>query len=708
MKPLVVLFVTLFALSGFSQNTESPYLEVLTPDAVIPLQRTTASVEISGSIAHVQISQTYQNTGDMPIEAKYVFPLSTQAAVHKMTMSVGDRTIMAKIFEKQHAQKVYDKAIKEGKRAAKLDQHRPNVFSMNVGNIMQNDIVTIDIYYTEMLVPKSGKYEFVFPGVVGPRFTGESTTTTAVFNQPYTKKGVADTFDFDLNVQLNAGMPIADVSSDSHDISIHYPNATIAEVCLSEKIANPSNRDFILSYSLRGNSIQTGMLLFEDKNEKFFAYMMEPPKATAIAKPTAKEYVFIVDVSGSMNGYPLDVSKKLLRNLLINLPETDRFNIMLFASSSEVLSTAPLACTEDNIQKGLNFLSSARGGGGTRLLNALESAYRLPRVNSTSARSMVVITDGYVSVEREAFKLIENNLDQANVFTFGIGSSVNRYLIEGMARVSNSQSFIATDLHTATSTAKDFRKYIATPLLSQIKIETEGFEVYDVTPSRIPDVFASRPVVIFGKYKGHASGKLTISGNQGNGTFQKEYNIADATLSKSNKALKYLWARKKIERLDDYNTLFHQDTKKEVLQLSLSYNLLTRYTSFVAVDTEVVNKDGKLKKVKQPLVLPKNINNSAVGAEASLKGKTYIGKNSLAKLKAKKWLLLNYKDLIESLLEKFGRVRIHLGKDGTLLKFETLIDGKWTENTDVLQLFKSKEMLKGHQLPSGIAVVFNK
>ena len=706
MKPLFILLVTLLSQIGFSQNTESPYLEVLTPDAVIPLQHTNATVEISGSIAHVQISQTYQNTGNTPIEAKYVFPLSTQAAVHKMTMTIGNRTIAAQIFEKQEAQNVYDKAIKAGKRAAKLDQHRPNVFKMNVGNIMENDVVRIDIYYTEMLVPTLGNYQFVFPGVVGPRFTGESTTDSSALNQPYTKKGIADTFNFDLNVQINAGMTIADVSSNTHDIKVHYPNTQIAEVSLSEENTNPSNRDFILTYNMRGKAIQTGMLLYEDKDEKFFAFMMEPPKATAKVKSTAREYVFIVDVSGSMNGYPLDVSKKLLRNLLVNLKETDRFNILLFAASSSVLSSTPLVCSEENIQKGLNFLSSAQGGGGTELLNALQTAYSLPRTNPTSARSMVVITDGYVSVEREAFELIEKHLDQANVFTFGIGSSVNRYLIEGMAKVSQSESFIATNLSTANTIADHFRTYIATPVLNQIKIKTEGFQAYDITPSSVPDVFASRPILIFGKYKGNASGKLTITGNQGDGIFKNEFNIANATLSKSNKALKYLWARKKIERLDDYKSLFYVDTKSEVIQLGLTYNLLTRYTSFVAVDTEIVNKDGTLKRVKQPLPMPENVNNSAVGAEASVKGKTRIGKHALAKSKAKIGLKSNYKILIEKLLETYDGLRIHVKKDGTILKVETLVYGEWIENKDVLKRFKSKAILKPLQLSKDMVVVF--
>ncbi|NRA92189.1 MAG: VWA domain-containing protein [Psychroserpens sp.] len=706
MKRLFVCCLLIISIHSHSQKTESPYLQVLTPEAIIPLKDTSADVQISGSIAHVHISQTYHNTGSTPIEAKYVFPLSLKAAVHKMQFTIGDRTISAKIFEKQKAQQVYDKALKEGRRAAKLDQHRPNVFEMNVGNIMLNDIVVIDIYYTEMLVPTSGHYEFVFPALVGPRFTGESNGSTSVFNQPYNTKGTSDTFTFNLSAQINAGMAIADVSSKSHQINVHYPNSQIAEVSLAADNVNPSNRDFILNYNMQGNAIQTGMLLFEGSDEKFFAYMMEPPKAQAQTTSTSKEYLFVVDVSGSMDGYPLEVSKKLMRNLLVNLPETDHFNILLFASSSEVLSPSPLVCSNENIERGLRFLSSARGGGGTQLLNALKTAYQLPRMDYKSARSMVVITDGYISVEREAFELIEKNLGQANVFTFGIGSSVNRHLIEGMAKVSSSESFIVTDMSEANDIADRFRNYISRPLLTQIGIKAEGFEVYDVSPGSIPDVFASRPIMIFGKYRGDAKGKLTISGRSGNGKFETIYNISDATLSRSNEALKYLWARKRIERLDDYKNLFGDETKKQVIELGLKYNLITRYTSFVAVDHEVVNKNGKRKSVKQPLPLPMNVNNSAVGAEASVTGRTVITGKVLDQSKAKTWLRTNYKSILDELLKKYDGIEIHLKSDGTILEIKTLKHGQWRLNVELIKLFVDHSIASGLNLSEKVAVTF--
>ena len=250
MKYLVTLLLFCSISLGFAQNNDSPYLSVSTKNAVIPLKSSKTEVEISGTIAHVKLIQVYQNKGESPIEAKYVFPLSTQAAVHKMQMTIGNRIINAKIFEKQEAQKVYETAVKQGKRAAKLDQHRPNVFQMDVGNIMPSDEITIAIYYTELLVPINGTYQFVAPAVVGPRFTGENKQSEDTFNTPYTSKGLASTFDYDIKVSLNAGMIIQNINSSSHQVNINYPDPKTAEVFLSKSNKNPGNRDFILNYNL--------------------------------------------------------------------------------------------------------------------------------------------------------------------------------------------------------------------------------------------------------------------------------------------------------------------------------------------------------------------------------------------------------------------------------------------------------------------------
>ena len=716
-KFILILFLVSF-ISGFSQeNNKGPYLEVLTENAVIPLKESRTEVQISGTIAHVQLTQVYQNEGVEAIEATYVFPLSTKAAVHRMQMTIGDRIIDAEVFEKQQAEKVYTTAIRDGKRAAKLDQARPNVFEMKVGNIMPGDEIAIAIYYTEMLLPTNGEYQFVAPSVVGPRFTGEQLTTEISFNNPHTKKGVADTFLFDLELTLNAGITIQNIHSASHKINVDYRNGTTAKIFLSKSNENPANRDFILNYSLRGNKIETGLLLYEHGDEKFFACLMEPAKEAKPKQINPREYLFIVDVSGSMNGYPLEVSKELMRNLLCQLAPTDTFNVQLFASSSTVLSPTPILANGANIERAARFLTHGQGGGGTQLLSALKTAYQLPRSDEGSARSMVIITDGYVSVEKEAFTLISENLNRANVFTFGIGSSVNRFLIEGMAAVSNSASFIATSKRDAIKVAADFKEYISAPLLTQVKLQAKGFEIYDVEPASIPDVFAARPVVIYGKYKGEAKGKLVLTGYQGKKKIKQVFQVSKAHESPNNKALRYLWARKKIEQLDDYSVLFHEDVKQEVVALGLQYNLATKYTSFVAVDQQIVNKDGSLKKVKQPLPMPKNVENSAVGAAGDITEATLFKKSFTLEVfngvtvtfssekdadhlpkteerKLKMWFKAEFKKLIETQLLLHSKLRIRFGDDGTVIGVDVLENGRWVTQAEITKTFKAKKIKK--------------
>ena len=736
---------------GFAQDHDGPYLAVQTADADIPLKSSKTDVQISGTIAHVRLTQVYHNSGKRPIVAKYVFPLSVRAAVHKMRMTIGDRSVNAKIFERQEAKKVYDEALRQGKRAAKLDQDRPNVFKMNLGNIMPGDEIAIDIFYTEMLAPLDGKYQFVAPAVVGPRFTGERARNNAdqarlqggeiggviqndersgnkmgyapgksgenSFHVPYLAQGNANSFDYDICVTLNAGMLIQDITSGSHDIDIHYPDAKTAEIALSKNDDHLANRDFILDYSLRANHIQSGLLLYEHKDENFFALQMEPMKSVRPEEIPAREYLFVVDVSGSMNGYPLEVSKTLMRNLLCNLRPSDTFNVQLFASSSTVFVPEPVQANEQNIMAAIRFLSEGQGGGGTRLLSALNAAYALPRKNPQSARSMVIITDGYVSVEKEAFELIRDHLDRANVFTFGIGSSVNRYLIEGMAKVANSQAFIATTRDNAAKVAEKFRAYIATPLLTQVKLESKGFEIYDMAPGSIPDVFAARPVTVYGKYRGKPTGSLIISGIQGDKKVRQEYKVSDGLLSRSNRALRYLWARKRIERLDDYRKLFNEDVKDSVIALGLKYSLATQYTSFVAVDEAVVNKNGGLKTVSQPLSMPRNVSNSAVGAEAEIEEASRFKKpfrivfmdGTSASEKRRLTMAFNalYFEIAEKYLIEHQNIRIHFDVTGRITGVDKRVSGRWTQDKDMTRAF-AEFSARRMSLPQGVTLILTR
>jgi Ca-activated chloride channel family protein len=281
-----------------------------------------------------------------------------------------------------------------------------------------------------------------------------------------------------------------------------------------------------------------------------------------------------------------------------------------------VLADAPLPATEDNVRRGVAFIDSQSGSGSTELLPALRRALALPG-GDDRARSIVVATDGYVTVETEAFDVIRQSLGQANLFAFGIGSGVNRYLIEGMARVGQGEPFVVTNEGEAAERAEALRRYIEAPVLTKAHLSATGFEIYDMEPPGIPDVLAQRPVIVFGKWRGRRTGQLTLRGLAGDGPFERSFDLSKVRPAPNNAALSYLWARGRIARLDDYQRLANDPARvKEITQLGLDYHLLTAYTSFIAVDEVVRNtRPEDAQTVRQPLPLPQGVSNLAVGGE---------------------------------------------------------------------------------------------
>ncbi|MCK5219071.1 VWA domain-containing protein, partial [bacterium] len=570
-------------------KTLSPYFFVKSDNSQVdqlPLKSTGVKVTISGVIADVQVTQVYKNEGQNTLEAIYVFPASSRAAVYAMRMTIGERTIDAKIEERKKARETYAQALAEGKTASLLEQQRPNVFQMNVGNILPGDEIKVSMNYTELLVPENNTYEFVYPTVVGPRYSNQTAETAGTQDQwvanPYLKEGQDTPSTFSFGLTINSGVSLARLTSPSHDINIEYTGKTSAHIGLKES-NQTNNRDVVIQYSLAGDKIESGLLMNIGKKEDFFLLMLEPPQRVAANMIVPREYIFIIDVSGSMRGFPLNVTKALMRDLLGNLKSSDFFNVMLFSGGNSVLSGQSLPATRSNLEKAIALVERQRGGGGTELMPALKKAMALPRREENISRSMVIVTDGYVTVEKDAFDYIRKHLNKGNVFSFGIGSSVNRFLIEGLARAGMGEPFIILNDREAKSKAVQFKEYIESPVLTDIQVKFNGLNVSDVEPCSIPDLFAKKPVVVFGKYHGTPQGTITVTGKTAGQPYRQDIRVSAGDITTRNQALRYLWARHRIMRLADMVKLSYDDKQvKEVTQLGLDYNLLTDYTSFVA------------------------------------------------------------------------------------------------------------------------------
>jgi Ca-activated chloride channel family protein len=618
-----LIAVAIISTTGHAQSQEdktlAPYFFVQGDPSVdkLPLKNTNVEVSISGVIADVKVVQTYRNEGTRPINASYVFPASTRAAVYAMRMRLGNEVIVAKIKEKETAKKEFEQAKEEGKSASLLEQERPNVFSMHLANVMPQEQVDIELHYTELLVPTDGTYEFVFPTVVGPRYASPKDANNKSSDQfvstPYLHGGEKPTSSLHISAKVSAGMPIQEINCTSHQIFPQFVNPSVAQLTLDDSDPFQGNRDFVLHYRLIGQQITSGVLLFQGEDENFFLYMAQPPARVATEDIPPREYIFVVDVSGSMNGYPLNTAKHLLTDLIGKLRPTDLFNVVLFAGDANVLSTNSLQANKENVDKAIQLLDAQRGSGGTELLAAIQQAMNIPRQKDIS-RNVVVVTDGFVSGEEGVFDYIRTNLNQSNVFAFGIGESVNRYLIEGIAKAGMGEPFIVGQESEAAAVATKFREYIQTPVLTDIQIKTPGFETYDVHPTHFPDLLAQRPIILFGKWRGPITGAFELTGRSGRGDFVTRIDINGLQPEEGNRALRYLWARSRIAELSDYgSTNVRSDQAKQITKLGLQYSLLTQYTSFIAVREVVTNTLGPGQDINQPLPLPIRVSDMAVG-----------------------------------------------------------------------------------------------
>ncbi len=596
------------------ESAKAPYFHVNDDSGVdhFPMKETRVTATLNGVIASVRVKQLYRNEGTVPLNAKYVFPGSTHAAVNGMVMKIGNRRITAQIREKEEARKIFAAAKSAGQVASLLAQKRPNVFSMDVANIGVGEDVEVELEYTEFLTPTGGVYEFVYPGVVGPRYGGDAVRSSLDANwiaNPYLHAGQSGPATFDIKVDMESPLVVHDIKSRSHRIFATWRAGKSVSIGLDEPRNTAGNRDFTLEYRLQGDAIVSGLTRFRMGGENYFMLQAEPPQRITDAEIPPRDYMFVIDVSGSMSGFPLDTARSLIRRLLTNLRPEDRFNILFFSGGSSVLAPESLPVTPENIRLAEDMLGRIVGSGGTELLPAMQRALAMPVMEGVS-RSLVLITDGYISAEDAAFRLVDDNLGNSNLYVFGIGRTVNRFLIEGLAKVGRAESFVVTDAADAVREAERFRKYVSAPVLTDISVTGRNMEIYDVEPRTQPDLLADRPVLVLGKYRNAKwNGAVQLTGVSGTG---KQQWIFEVDGTQRDRSLPILWARKRLERLYVFPNAA-TDSREEIRALGLKYSLLTSATSFVGVDEQLPTGDGPATDVTQPLPLPAGVTDAAVG-----------------------------------------------------------------------------------------------
>jgi Ca-activated chloride channel homolog len=563
----------------------------------LPLKHTDVKGDICGYIATVDVTQQFQNPYSEKIEASYVFPLPDNAAVNEFIMTIGERKIRGIIRERQEAEQIYEQARSQGYVASLLTQERPNIFTQKVANIEPNKQIDVNIKYFSTLAYVDGWYEFVFPMVVGPRYNPPGTTDgvgavahgrTGVSGQDtevqYLKPNERSGHDISLAVNIDAGVAIEEVKCTSHVIRKSNAGEEKLSVELSKMDSIP-NKDFVLRYRVAGNKVKSALVIHQDKRGGYFSLMLYPPENLTSVRRAPMEMIFVLDTSGSMNGKPIEKSKDAACRALRQLQPGDTFQIIRFANETTQLGPQPIPATQENIRRGFEYVQNLSGAGGTEMIQGVRAALDFSH-DPERFRLVSFMTDGYIGNEADILEAVHDKLGASRIFSFGVGTSVNRYLLDRMAVLGKGAvAYIGLE-EDAGDIIDLFYERISHPALTDVKIDWGGLEVSEMYPSQIPDLFVGRPVIVTGKFKGSRDATIRISGNVGNK--QQEIKIAAnfEDSASTHPGIACVWARKQIETLANQATYNNNsDLPFQIRQVALEYGLMSNYTAFIAVDS---------------------------------------------------------------------------------------------------------------------------
>ena len=608
------------------------------PRAVCPLKHTDVKAEISGFLARVIVTQEFENPFKEKIEAVYTFPLPQNAAVDDMTMLVGDRTVRGKILRREEAQAVYEAAKSSGQTASLLNQERPNIFTQSVANILPGEQIKISISYVETLKYEDGSYEFVFPMVVGPRYipgqatgaqpnpsgdgfapnTDQVPDASRITPQPV-PEGMRVGHDVSIDLTLDAGVPIDGLSSKTQEVDVERSDDHRAHVRLKDQATIP-NKDFVFRYDVAGKKFSDALLTHSSANGGFFTLILQPPERVTAEDVTPKELVFVLDTSGSMSGFPIEKAKETMKLALDNLYPYDTFNLITFSGDEHILFPEPVSATRENLAKAQAFLESRQGGGGTEMMKAIKASMD-PSDAQNHVRIVCFMTDGYVGNDMEIIGEVQKH-PNARVFAFGIGNSVNRFLLDNMAKYGRGEVEYVGLNDDGSAAARRFHERVRNPLLTDITIDWNGMPVADVYPQTIPDLFSAKPVILTGRYTANGRSAIRLKGKMSGRDFVREIPVDFSSSQSQHEVLATLWARTRVDDLmsRDFKGAqqgnMQDDVKQAIINLGLDYRLMTQFTSFVAVEEMIVTDGGKPRWIDVPVEVPEGVNRQAVYGQA--------------------------------------------------------------------------------------------
>ncbi len=559
----------------------------------LPLESSSYDVQITGTVADIELEQVFSNTSDEWMEAIYSFPLDGGAAVDDMSIYIGDREIVGVIEEREQARENYEEARANGQAAALTEQQRANLFTQNVANIPPGEAITVRLHVVQPIDRVDGEYEFVIPLAIGPRFSSELVEDSAAITPPVAigETGVA----VNIDLELRAGFDVDHAYSPTHELSMELDGS----ILFAGLEGIRPNKDFIFRWTINTDEPEAIALIQEDH----MMIRFEAPEVEARDEVVSRELVWVIDTSGSQQGQPLDMAKEAMHAAFDGLGPRDRFSLIQFADDASEFSSQPVAAVPKNISRAREWVDQLTASGGTQMVTGVYSAFQRPDDPSLE-RYIIFLTDGLIGDERNVLATIEDSVGSARVFAFGLGSSTNRWLIEEIAIAGGGRATFVSNGESPTEAVDRFMEGIDKPVLTDISIDWGEWQVEGVHPFRIPDLMAGQPLELTARLVG-GYGSIWVTGRLAGRAFEQELVVE----SSDGTGIASLWGRAHVASLEREQRWGEVDeVSAEILETALDYNLLTKYTSFVAIERRRRNYTGSVNSEEQPQELPEGMN----------------------------------------------------------------------------------------------------
>jgi len=605
---------------------------VATERGNLPLQAIDVDATLTGLVARVALTQTFGNRFDRPLEASYIFPLPDRAAVTEFRMEVGERVVEGVLRERGQARADYDTAVRRGRRASIAEEERPGVFTMRVGNLLPGERVTVRLVMTGPLPWDEGEATFRFPLVVAPRYipgsplegepvgSGTEPDTDAVpdasrITPPVLLTGFPNPVDLSIRVQIDpADLEVGAVRSSLHAVVEEAPDG-IRTVRVEP--GERADRDFVLRIGTGSEAVSTAVTAVEDADggQGTFVLTLLPPLGAAVATP--RDLVFVLDRSGSMAGWKMVAARRAVARMIDSLTGRDRFGLLAF---DNLIETPPelgngLRAAGDHARfQAVEFLSRLEARGGTEMAAPLARALDLvtgpaagePAGPGPRDPALVLVTDGQVGNEDQILRLLAPRLGGVRVYTVGVDSAVNEGFLKRLAGLGGGACELVESEERLDAMMDRVHRRLGAPVLTDLELEPAGLDLdtSSLAPRRLPALFAGSPLVVSGRFRGGPGGAVTVRGRDAAG---RPWSATVPVTGGDASSLTATWARAHLRDLEDrYATdpVPDRELERRIVETSLRFGVLCRFTAFVAADVQVVNEGGVVHRVLQPVEAP--------------------------------------------------------------------------------------------------------